>query len=772
MKSLLASAALLVLLLPAGAAEGELSVPSVAKYVDAAELQVALLGQLQELQAQVQETERSVAELGDLPQVPFDPTSPMPEAPEGQSAAAADGGLIFDNAESRLIYLGNVRMNHPHLRLRAANRLFISLPKNRTKEDTPTQAPPAADPAQQEQQQPAAAPKPVSPIIPAHLTVDSAAVDTKTSRALLLGRAAEPSLVLTRGQDSMVLQCLPNGAPARVVSDAEGNVLIKGSRMIFIWHNEQGEEWKLEAAEGPLLYSGAAHSLLVEGPSKLTTAQGTLESAEHLVITFAAPATPPAERSAPFSAFATMQFTEVAAAEARGRVVLTTPATDTRPAGTARGDYLVYDAHLREWLLGGTCSLDYGAYTLCETSPDSILRMVADGSINIISSAPLSGTYERPAPANPAGATIRGSWRSGNSISYHAAENTVSFPCGFRAEDELASFSCEGTLLLTLEPKADAPAAPNLPGMPSLVIARQGGVRRVQAERDVQLHTQSSGNQPACDVTADTLDATLPTGEATLTAAAGRRAYAAYNGYSLTAQAAAEGAADICLLANGDIKATGEKLTTVLPGEKGSVLAECARELLLQRQAATLTLGENSRIESPDGILTANAPLTAELAEGSSPSRAPAGYPQLSYNFTGLRRASTPAGGTLRTTQASLQCSGPMAIELNPQATTNADPRKNLRSASAMGSVAVAGKDATGRLMRANGDRLDYDPSTGNFYLRGNTVILADRYNTHTASGAGACVTIDPHNNVRITGKQQTTTANGILQQMEQNKKK
>ena len=99
------------------------------------------------------------------------------------------------------------------------------------------------------------------------------------------------------------------------------------------------------------------------------------------------------------------------------------------------------------------------------------------------------------------------------------------------------------------------------------------------------------------------------------------------------------------------------------------------------------------------------------------------------------------------------------------------NPRELLQEVTARGRVRLAGKDANGKLVRADGDRLDFDHASGNIYLRGSQVTLRDANNTHTASGSGACVTIDSKDNVRIYGERQTTTANRIHQQIDSQKK-
>lgn len=726
--------------------------------------------QLQTLLGEAQKMEET-APKGSLQKAVFNPDSPMPEARPGQSAATADGGLIFDNANSLLTYIGNVRLNDEHLRLRAAHSLFIHLPKN--EQDKPEQAAqPQSAPsgAPQKAPQPPPEKKEDAPSIPAHVTTDQAAVDIPGSRVLLIGRCATPSLTLTRGSDSMVLQSAGQNAPARVFSNPQGDVLMEGRQMVFVWHNDKGEQWKLEVAAGPVVYSGQERCLRIRGVARLTSASGNLDCDESMTLVFAPSTAPSKAADTPFAAFATMQFKEVKLATAKGHVVLTTPATATRPASIAKSDCMEYDPATGNCTLKGLCSLVYGGNSL---AADGQIQLLPNGDATICSRQPISGTYERPTPGDPAAAPIAGTWSTPGHILYKAQDNCFIFPRGLAAQDALATFSCTGELQVYTAPRAQAPRAPqHMQGKLNLAITQQEEVRRVLATGDVRLHSEATATAPVCDMKGDSLEAHIPTAELLLKAADDRRAHARYGDYELDALAPAGGESTVHLLPNGDLHATGDELLADMPSEKGPIHMVCTRELTLQREAAILILGDNSRIDSPDGILTARAPLHAELEQGAKPTRAPKQYPHLTYNFSGLRRASTPHGGTLRTTQASLQCEGAISIELAPGASASDNPRKNLRAAMARDSVSVAGKDSTGRLLRANGDRLDFDPASGNFYLRGNKVSLADRYNTHSASGAGACVILDPQNNVHISGRHQTTTAHRIHEQLEKNKKK
>jgi hypothetical protein len=95
-----------------------------------------------------------------------------------------------------------------------------------------------------------------------------------------------------------------------------------------------------------------------------------------------------------------------------------------------------------------------------------------------------------------------------------------------------------------------------------------------------------------------------------------------------------------------------------------------------------------------------------------------------------------------------------------------------LKSATARGNVAIAGRDNTGRALRATGDLLEINTATGMKVLSGRQVTLGDANVTHFASGAGACIRIDAKNNASIHGEKHTTHATNIRQQINDNKTK
>lgn len=752
--------------------------------------------------AESRQPEHDLSRLGSLAEYAFDPASPMPEAPQGHSAVVADGGLLFDNTRSSLSYIGNVRMKDERVQLRAAHRLYIRLPeKSEASSSQPAKSAPQADPKPQPasgsaakpsaaKPAPAVKPAPVvtvqpeqkQPEPPTLVLAENAAIDVRDSKFLLEGRNQLPSLSLTRGADSVTLNCSPGGSPATIFGSSQGDVLLQGAQIVFIWHDAQGNEWKLVCAAGPVYYKASDRCLVAMGESQLSSPRYTMHTKRALYIVFMpdeeaeAALASAKKKTEPFSQFSAVRLKDVEYVNAYGDVRLTAAPEGDAPASSVLGEALHYVAATGECrVVGDPCSLAFGDNTL---DARGAIELQGDGSA-VIRSASVSGFYERPfATTSQGGETIRGRYSAPGPVTYDVQRNCVVLPAGISAQDAHGFFRCSGKVeaFLAAQEGAQAPKPPREGmRMPNLAIARQSGVSRISAEGQVRMHSDASATTAACDVSCDSLEADLGTAKATLRAAAGRHAQVHYSGHKLTAFSSARVAAEVNLLENGDLLVTGEKVHASMPGEKGLTTVDCTRSLRLEREKNLLTLGPNSCIRTPDGILTARAPLLAELAESDAPAKPLSKYPHLVYNYSGLRRADTTGGGTLRTPQASMQCEGAIALELKPGAqmsNASGDARSAIKSASAQKLVQVAGKDATGRLVRAVGDRLDFEPSSGNFCLRGKSVTLVDEFNTHTASGRGACITIDPDNNVHITGENHITTATQVQKQMDNQKKK
>ncbi len=734
---------------------------------------------------QAAETQQRARAMDTLPDAPFDPRSPMPEAREDMSAAETDGGLFFDNDRSTLTYIGNVRFSDPRIQLRAANRVYLLLPpseKNEaaqeiadTSQKTTSDEVPPADASEEpetqvRQQQP--------PCIQA--VVENAAVDIPGNRILLEGRLASPSLVMHRETAKLTLQKCSGTSPAWLYATQTGDIILIGNQIVAEWQDSDGGHWRLEVEQGPVVYRAATRTLTAHGNAQLTSPRANLRCAESLCVTFAATtdAEKPDKASEPFAQFSSMQLREVERAEAVGNVQLTTEKQSNQPPSIARGDRMCYNFVTGDCLLTGEqCTLISGERSL---RTNGEMKLLPNGDA-LISGDIISGSYSRPSPGDNPDRLIVGSYSTRGPISYSASENRIHLPAGLQAKDSLASFSCTGEADIFFLPQTKHPESPrDRKNLPNIAVAQQEGVARVLAHGDVRLTSQASDNFPACDLRGDFLDADVEHSAATITTGQGHAAQVHYGNYKLAAQSPVSGAdATVQLFENGDLRAVGDRVEVRLPVEGGTGVATCDTELQLQREQALLTMGSNARIETPNGILTALGPLQAQLytspdplPSGNAPEKRHGLPSNLSYNFTGLRSARTEQGGTVRTQQLSMQCEKLIILELREASRIPKDnPRDQILSALATGNVRLAGKDSTGRLMRADGDTLQFDQDSGNFYLRGSKVTLMDEFNAHTASGAGACVTIDAMNNVRISGSRQSTSAGNIHRQIDNFKK-
>lgn len=727
--------------------------------------------EMQLWEQQVEEEEAALSSLGSLPNAPFDPCSEMPSIAPGESAILADGGMYFNNFKSCLIYVGNVRLSDAHVRLRSAHRLFLLLPEkdkraaaeeisdaDRPAHDAPQSPTPATTSQNLDSQQESAQ--------PVEVLTQNAAVDVPGNRVLLQGLPGSPSLTFQRGEDTLTVQPQANGQPAKAYADKSGNVLLVGTRFVGRM-SYGGESYELTAQQGPVEFDAAARTVTIHGPATLKSGRGELQCTRLMRISFAPGETLTKPSNEPFSQFANMRFGPVEKAEAHGEVVCTMPEQEGRPPARATGERLTYDGSTGACrMLGVPCTLAYGKQSL-STSGEICLKPNGDASVT---GSDIAGTYERPVSNAKSSATIIGSFSTRGPILYNAADNCVSLPAGIDAQDDLANFSCTGNADIFLLRKEGTPP-PRKPNGPNLMIAQQCGVARLHALDNVKLHSAATDSQPPINILCDSLKADAVHGTAHLLAQDGRAASLQYGSYSLCAQSPSSRIAEVQTLDNGDLLANGDVVLTKLPGDKGTTTVTCSKNLFLERERGLLFLGPQSVIDSPDGIMTAVAKLEAELLPGppSAHPRFPK-YPHLDYNFTGLRSADTSQGGTLRTAKASMQCDGPIHLRMAPGPAKSF--RDALEQASARRHVRLAGKNAEGKLMRADGDSLDFDHSTGNIYLRGSRVTLMDEYNTHVASGRGACVIIDPKNNVHISGEHQTTTANRIHQQINSRQKK
>lgn len=717
----------------------------------------------------------------------------MPTGNPGETVAEADGGMLFDAANSRVTYINNVRVNDARAKLRCIRRLYVQLPKSTllqrqegakdaVEHSAAQQAPPpAAQEAATEPPEVAAIPglpmadTPATIDQPAgnkplDITTEEAVIDANRNCILLTGSTRHsPGIHIRRGQDEITLHPTQKGEPPVIMADANGDILIHSGKMQLSWRDKDGAPCELKTEAEHIYYRAAEHSLLVDGKASLRTPHGTLQFDKGALIALESAHRQGKKDDGFMSQFTNVSIAGIAYAEAWGNVVAAATANQSHQAAEIHGEHLVYSAKTGSCLTEGkNCRLVYGKNTL---QTDGSLRLEPNGDI-YLSGADINGSYERPAPQKEKQA-VQGTFRTTDTLVFSAADGTITAPKGITLKDDYSDFSCSGPLVLNLRANEKAGATPKV-GNLNLAIARYTDISQAHASGNIIVHHGDTPGTPDTELLATEADINMLTGEVTLTAAGGQEARLRVKGYEIATKST-QGPSLVELKSNGDISITGGQINATLQAKDGAARIQAHNNLYLNREKGEISIGPHSRITSPSGILTANGPLTATLHHAPAAEARPIlpNFPHLVYNYDGLEKASTNNGGTIRTEKASMQCSGPITVVMNPT-----PPKKDssataaIRHASASGNVALAGKDGTGRIIKATGDTLSLNGATGEKRLSGNKVTLADAYNTHTAFGPGASVIIDKKNNARITGSRHTTTATRIHDQIEQQKKK
>lgn len=715
----------------------------------------------------------------------------MPSGAPGETVAEADGGMLFDAANSRVTYINNVRVNDARAKLRCIRRLYVQLPKStlsdrqKTAKDAVEHAASSHTPTpttKEEDDAPVEA-IPGLPIAEAptamevpegdstlDITTEEAVIDTNRNCILLTGSTKRsPGIHIRHGENEITLQPTSKGEPPTIMADANGDIMINSGKLQLSWRDKNGAPCEMTTEAEHIYYRAAEHSLLIHGKATLRTPHGTLQFDKGALIALESASKPGKKNDGFMSQFTNVSIDGVAHAEAWGNVVATAPANQSHLAAEIHGDHLVYSAKTGSCLTEGQhCRLVYGTNSL---QTDGALRLEPNGDI-YLSGANITGSYERPAPQKGKPA-VQGTFHTADTLVFSAAEGTISAPRGITMKDAYSDFSCTGPLVLNLRQSPKATAAPQV-GNLNLAITRYTDISHARASGNIVAHHGNTPGAPDTELLASQADVNMLTGEMTLTAASGSAAKLRVKGYEIAATSS-QSPSLVELKSNGDISISGEQINATLQAGDGGARILARQNLYLNREKGEISIGPNSRITSPDGILTSNGPLTATLHRAADELARPIlpNFPHLVYNYDGLEKASTNQGGTIRTEQASMQCSGPITVVMNPTpAKKDSSPTAAIHHASASGNVALAGKDSAGRIIKATGDTLSLNGATGEKRLTGNKVTLADAYNTHTAYGPGAGVIIDKKNNARITGSRHTTTATRIHDQINQQKKK
>lgn len=731
---------------------------------------------INELNLQRKSTEEAITLLlGELPTTSENPDTAMPEREGAETVAVADGGMYFDASQSLVAYLGNVRVADSRLQLHCTDYLYIYFPK--TEENKKADSSDSKKPKSNGDSLSAAAAIPHSTAentasaakeqqFPLDIKATIAVVDTNRNSIYLEAKGEQcPELRLSQAQNKLTL-ATAQAAPASILAATNGDVLIEGSRLDIRWTDKNGAPCSLINENGTACYRAADHSLYLEGPTTISTAEGTISGSQSMTLTLAVQK-PEQEKSGFMRQFTDVKVTGIAGATASGDVRVTRPATQDRPAAEIKGEQLIYDGKTGETTISGkTTTLVYGEQQL---HTDELLHMSQNGDITL-KGAHITGNYSRQTSSR-SGENINGTFSTSGTITFTAATHTITFPNGLSASDALSSIQAGGKVDIILQPDS-AEGIPNREktGMVNLAIAAHKDVAEIRATGGIELHYSAKAQESGLTLAADDAHLNFLTAEATMTSSAGHTTRLEHNTYKMAASAG-EGTSTLYLAPNGDLTLRGDRVNATLPGKKTETTVACSDYMTLTRETGKLELGPGSRMQSESGILSSNGKLHITLTPGPAEKNRPliSRYPHLVFNYAGLQQADTDAGGTIQTAQASMQCTGPIHVEMMPESDST-DAVAGIRIATAAGNVAIAGKDSSGRIMRATGDLLTIDGLTGDKKLTGKRVTLQDARNTHIASGAGAQVAVDKNNNARISGAHHSTAATKIHEQIEKNK--
>ena len=739
---------------------------------------------------------------------------------EADSQAYCLGGLMFDSAANTLIYLDRVWLNDERLQLSAEHRLYIKL-RRESGAPAPEKGEQPAETAAEPQEKHLLSPDPVrmgeqvvgrAQEMPQQMrggqiaveTTDAVA-DTDANTLLLTSPERGRAILVTQGRNSIRIQP-GEGHPARLAADAQGNAVLSGAHISLRWVDEEGREGKMECAGGSISYHAATRTLYLPGHSSMEHPRGSFNGENGLVVVLQPEdgAAAAGKDGGYLSQFASMRFKGVES-------VFAEDGSATLDTYSAKGPSMQYNALTGACRVSGKGSfLSYGANTI---ATDGSVELHGNGDIDIEGEA-VRVTYERASQANPE-KMLRGSMQ-GSAMHFCAADGKVRTQGPLAIRDEELNFSCAGAVELTLH-RAETPRVQQREGMPNLAVAQYDGVDFLSARNCVRLAAKSAQGDVA--VMGDEVEADIAAQSATVTAREGSPLVVQGDGFRAAAETAAGAHSALQVTPEGEITLSGNHIsiestaqdaapTTVVAITPGglselhvntagditlqgadigmetrdsagqAIKAVCKEKLTLEKEAGRLTTGSATRMQSAQGTFAANGPVAAILHPGKErPAPQDGRFAHLNYNFDGVESATTLSGGSLRSAQGSMQCSGRIEVAFRTEPAPKRghgaaqDALGGLKSARAEGSVALAGKDSSGRVLRATGDVLTLDAATGVKTLTGNTVTLSDRYNTHTASG-GASITIDARNNARISGATQRTTATGIHEQIKQEQDK
>ena len=720
---------------------------------------------------------------------PVGNSTALPESENGDAVIVCDRGLLFDAKNSRLVYVGNVRMRDTRLTLHARNELYLHLEElsnNSGKKDKQTGAKttaskkptaPAAKPTPATEKsvsppavaadKPAAKPSapavstPQEVTVPLHIETGSAEANVVDNRIILFSAAGEAPIVLTRGEDTLIAK--PSAtAPARILADSAGNILIEGEEIYISYTDAENGKSTVRTKDGLAYYHAANNTLNLTGDIQLTHPDGKLNCTESLRLVLT-----PAEQTVPakegfMSQFTGMRLTGVSAAEAKGNVVAETRGVNGSRPGSAQGDMLVYNGITGDCSITGADSrLTYGEHNTIYANEG--IHLLPNGDIELRGTN-IHGTYERPSQQDKT-AVVRGSFQSGDNIIFTAETSQITTPNGLTATDSELDFSCTGAVKLTMERKESTAKPDAKKGIPNIAIAEYSDITAAEANGQVRAK-RLAGGKVISSMEGEQAVINMKTGSALLTGGAETPAVMVHESNRIVATPG-DTPAVLNLKENGDIILTGKDITATLKGKNGLTTAKGQHSMTLYRAENRIESGGGVTITAPSAIITTKGPLSAILQPDETEKSAPSGssgFSRHAFNYIGIKSADTKNGGTVRTEKGSMQCSGSIHVTMNPEAGENHE-MAGVQHAVANGNVMLLTKDSNNQMIRAIGDRLTVNGETGMKSLTGREVILENENNRHTVSGKGATVHVDKKNKVRISGEKHDTQVTKLREQ-------
>lgn len=721
---------------------------------------------------------------------PASSASELPESPNGDTIILCDRGLLFDAKTSRLVYVGNVRMRDSRITMLARDNFFLRLEElGSDKSDKNNKKAPAAKPTPTAKSAPATAPTPAAkpapatkpaaakpktddaakqeePQIPLHIVTGSAEANVVDNRIILYSPAGSAPIDVTRGEDRLIVTP-SESAPAQVLADSQGNILLEGKEIHMTFTNRDGGKSIVDVSGGPAYYHAENRTLYLKGDIRLTHPNGKLSCTESLCLSLLPGDNKETRKGEFMSQFAGLSFSGIHSATARGQVCAETGGVNGSQPGTAQGDVLVYNSETGHCSITGSNSrLTYGANNTIYANEG--IHLMPNGDIEL-RGTDIHGTYERPAQKEGV-APVCGTFKAGANIIFRADTGHVTTDNGLVAQDAESEFSCTGPVRLTLSRKSGSTETEEKPGLPNLAITEFGDIVTIQAQGDVNAARKVNG-KVISTLKGDCANINMANGSASLTSSANAPAILTHESNRLEATPGSE-PAKLDILENGDIQLFGKHLAITLKNKNRVTTVTGRQSMSFIRSENRVNTGSGVVLKSPSAIITTTGPVSAVLQPEEKKDEKPANhaFARHSFNYSGIRTADTYNGGTVRTAKGSMQCTGPIHVQMDPKAGENHE-LGGVQHAVANGNVMLLMQDASKRRVRASGDRLTVNGNTGMKVLTGRQVVLENESNRHTVSGKGAAIHVDKRNNVRITGALHDTKVTKLDEQAKKQKK-